>query len=93
MAGEPEVQVSQFLDEYGVGSFHFKLLFWTVLLALVDGYDIGAIAFAAPSLIKEWHLAPKRPQVGTQRQQFRRPVWIADLRLDRRPLWPQIGAY
>ncbi len=58
MAGEPEVQVSQFLDEYGVGSFHFKLLFWTVLLALVDGYDIGAIAFAAPSLIKEWHLAP-----------------------------------
>src|ERR1700722_10086529 len=58
MAGEPEVQVSQFLDEYGVGSFHFKLLFWTGLLALVDGYDIGAIAFAAPSLIKEWHLAP-----------------------------------
>src|SRR5580698_4762379 len=58
MTGEPEVQVSQFLDEYGVGSFHFKLLFWTVLLALVDGYDIGAIAFAAPSLIKEWHLVP-----------------------------------
>ena len=58
MAGEPQVQVSQFLDEYGVGSFHFKLLFWTVLLALVDGYDIGAIAFAVPSLIKEWHVAP-----------------------------------
>ena len=59
MAGEPEVQVSQFLDEYGVGTFHFKLLFWTVLLAFVDGYDIGAVAFAAPSLIKEWHVAPK----------------------------------
>src|SRR6202041_2689832 len=59
MAGEPEVQVSQFLDEYGVGSFHYKLLFWTVLLALVDGYDIGAVAFAAPSLIKEWHVAPR----------------------------------
>jgi AAHS family 4-hydroxybenzoate transporter-like MFS transporter len=25
---------------------------------MIDGYDIGAIAFAAPSLIKEWHLAP-----------------------------------
>jgi MFS transporter, AAHS family, 4-hydroxybenzoate transporter len=59
MAGEPEVQVSQFLDEYGVGSFHYKLLFWTVLMALIDGYDIGAVAFAAPSLIREWHVAPK----------------------------------
>jgi len=59
MAGEPEVQVSHFLDEYGVGSFHYKLLFWTVLMALIDGYDIGAVAFAAPSLIREWHVAPK----------------------------------
>ncbi len=59
MAGQAEVQVSHFLDEYGVGSFHYKLLFWTVLMALIDGYDIGAIAFAAPSLIREWHIAPK----------------------------------
>ena len=59
MAGESKVQVSQFLDEYGVGSFHYKLLFWTVLMALIDGYDIGAVAFAAPSLIREWHIAPK----------------------------------
>jgi AAHS family 4-hydroxybenzoate transporter-like MFS transporter len=59
MAGEPEVQVSHFLDEYGVGSFHFKLLFWSVLVAFIDGYDIGAIAFAVPSLIREWHVAPK----------------------------------
>jgi MFS transporter, AAHS family, 4-hydroxybenzoate transporter len=59
MAGEAKVQVSQFLDEYGVGSFHYKLLFWTVLMALIDGYDIGAVAFAAPSLIREWHIAPK----------------------------------
>jgi MFS transporter, AAHS family, 4-hydroxybenzoate transporter len=59
MAGEPEVYVSRFLDEYGVGSFHYKLLFWTVLMALIDGYDIGAVAFAAPSLIHEWHIAPK----------------------------------
>ena len=59
MAGQAEVQVSHFLDEYGVGSFHYKLLFWTVLMALIDGYDIGAVAFAAPSLIREWHIAPK----------------------------------
>jgi MFS transporter, AAHS family, 4-hydroxybenzoate transporter len=60
MAGEPEVRVSYFLDEYGLGSFHIKLLIWSVLIAIIDGYDIGAIAFAAPHLIQEWHIAPKQ---------------------------------
>src|SRR5580693_5627796 len=58
MADAAEVQVSHFLDEYGVGSFQIKLIAWSVLIAFIDGYDIGAIAFAAPSLIKEWHVAP-----------------------------------
>src|SRR5271166_2418394 len=59
MAGEAAVQVSHFLDEHGVGTFQIKLIFWSILIALIDGYDIGAIAFAAPSLIREWHVAPK----------------------------------
>ena len=59
MAGEVEVQVSHFLDEHGVGTFQIKLIFWSILIALIDGYDIGAIAFAAPHLIREWHVAPK----------------------------------
>src|SRR5215470_16973716 len=59
MAGEAEVQVSHFLDEHGVGAFQIKLILWSILIALIDGYDIGAIAFAAPSLIREWHVAPK----------------------------------
>src|SRR5215475_1092607 len=59
MAGEAEVQVSHFLDEHGVGAFQIKLIFWSVLIAFIDGYDIGAIAFAAPHLIREWHVAPK----------------------------------
>src|ERR1700751_1566038 len=59
MAGEAEVQVSHFLDEHGVGAFQLKLIFWSILIALIDGYDIGAIAFAAPSLIREWHVSPK----------------------------------
>jgi AAHS family 4-hydroxybenzoate transporter-like MFS transporter len=59
MAGEPEVQVSHLLDEHGLGSFQIKLIFWSVLIALIDGYDIGAIAFAAPHLIQEWHVEPK----------------------------------
>jgi MFS transporter, AAHS family, 4-hydroxybenzoate transporter len=59
MAGQAEVQVSHFLDEYGVGAFQVKLIFWSVLIAMIDGYDIGAIAFAAPHLIADWHVPPK----------------------------------
>src|SRR6204780_5099031 len=59
MAGDGEVQVSDFLGHPGLGAFQIKLIIWSVLLAMIDGYDIGAIAFAAPSLIKEWHIAPK----------------------------------
>jgi MFS transporter, AAHS family, 4-hydroxybenzoate transporter len=58
MADTAEVQVSHFLDQHGLGAFQIKLIIWSVLLAMIDGYDIGAIAFAAPSLIKEWHVAP-----------------------------------
>src|ERR1700724_324526 len=58
MADAAEVQVSHFLDQPGLGAFQIKLIIWPVLLAMIDGYDIGAIAFAAPSLIKEWNLAP-----------------------------------
>jgi len=57
--GAPQVQVSQFLDQYGVGAFKIKLMVWSVLIAMIDGYDIGAIAFAAPHLVADWHVSPK----------------------------------
>src|SRR6476646_4478086 len=52
------VQVSRLLDQRGLSSFHFNLIFWCVLLSLIDGYDIAAIAFAAPHLVREWGLKP-----------------------------------
>jgi AAHS family 4-hydroxybenzoate transporter-like MFS transporter len=59
MAGETEVQVSHLLDEHGLGAFQIKLILWSTLIAFIDGYDIGAIAFAAPHLIQAWHVPPK----------------------------------
>jgi MFS transporter, AAHS family, 4-hydroxybenzoate transporter len=59
MASTTEIQVSRFLDEYGLGSFQIKLIIWSVVMAVIDGYDFSAIAFAAPHLIREWHIAPK----------------------------------
>jgi AAHS family 4-hydroxybenzoate transporter-like MFS transporter len=52
------VQVSRLLDRRGLSSFHYNLIFWCVLLSLIDGYDIAAIAFAAPHLVREWGLKP-----------------------------------
>lgn len=58
MAEQPVVEVSRLLDQRGLCSFHYNLIFWSVLLSLIDGYDIAAIAFAAPHLIREWGLKP-----------------------------------
>ncbi len=58
MADRPIVQVSRLLDERGVSSFQIKLIVWSVFMVLIDGYDITAIAFAAPSLSKEWGVPP-----------------------------------
>ncbi|HLH88680.1 MAG TPA: MFS transporter [Xanthobacteraceae bacterium] len=56
MAGEADVQVSRLLDEHGLGAFQIKLIAWSTLIAYIDGYDIGAVAFAAPHLIQAWHV-------------------------------------
>ena len=54
MANQPEVQVSRLLDERGLSSFQIKLLIWSFFIVLIDGYDIAAIAFAAPHLVRAW---------------------------------------
>jgi MFS transporter, AAHS family, 4-hydroxybenzoate transporter len=56
---DPTVDVSRFVDEQKVGAFHVKLLILSFFIALFDGYDIGAAAFAAPSWIKAWGLASR----------------------------------
>jgi AAHS family 4-hydroxybenzoate transporter-like MFS transporter len=58
MADQSVVPVSRLLDERGLSSFQIKLIIWSFFIVLIDGYDIAAIAFAAPSLAKEWALKP-----------------------------------
>jgi MFS transporter, AAHS family, 4-hydroxybenzoate transporter len=58
MTDQSVIQVSRLLDERGLSSFQIKLLIWSLFIVLIDGYDIAAIAFAAPSLAKEWALKP-----------------------------------
>jgi AAHS family 4-hydroxybenzoate transporter-like MFS transporter len=54
MTDQPEIHVSRLLDERGLSPFQIRVLIWSILIALIDGYDIGAIAFAAPHLVASW---------------------------------------
>ena len=56
------VDISRILDEQKVGAFHIQLLILSFLITMFDGYDIGAAAFAGPSLIREWGL--RGPELG-----------------------------
>src|SRR3954469_8687076 len=59
MAEQPVVQVSRLLNERGLSSFQIKLIAWSFFIVLIDGYDIGAIAFAAPHLVRAWGISPR----------------------------------
>jgi MFS transporter, AAHS family, 4-hydroxybenzoate transporter len=59
MADEQLVPVSRLLDERGLSSFQIKLLVWSIFIVFIDGYDIGAIAFAAPVLVKSFAVEPR----------------------------------
>jgi MFS transporter, AAHS family, 4-hydroxybenzoate transporter len=54
MTEQAVVQVSRLLDERGLSAFQIKLIIWSLFIVLIDGYDIGAIAFAAPHLVTAW---------------------------------------
>jgi AAHS family 4-hydroxybenzoate transporter-like MFS transporter len=50
------VDVSQLLDERGMSRFNVWLVIFAFFIVLFDGYDITAMGFAAPLLIKAWHI-------------------------------------
>ena len=57
-AEQAVVPVSRLLDERGLSSFQIKLIVWSFFIVLIDGYDIAAIAFAAPHLVRSWGVPP-----------------------------------
>jgi MFS transporter, AAHS family, 4-hydroxybenzoate transporter len=56
------VDISKILDDQKIGPFQIQLLILSFLVMMIDGYDIGAAAFAGPSLIREWGL--RGPELG-----------------------------
>lgn len=53
------VDVSALIDQRKVTWFNWSLVIFSFFVILFDGYDIGAVSFAGPHLIREWHFAPQ----------------------------------
>ena len=52
------LQIEELVDGQKFGRFNINLLLWSFLAMISDGYDIAALASAAPALARTWHLAP-----------------------------------
>ena len=51
-----KIDVERLIDDQKVGAFTVRLLVLAVLALVIDGYDVQIMPFAAPSLLKAWHL-------------------------------------
>ena len=58
MAAAGTIDLAPIIDRQKIGAFHIQLIVVAFIVVMVDGYDIGAAAIAAPALIREWHIAP-----------------------------------
>lgn len=54
--GQSPVDVTQLLDERGMSRFNMGLVAFMFLIVLFAGYNISLMGFAAPLLIKAWHI-------------------------------------
>jgi MFS transporter, AAHS family, 4-hydroxybenzoate transporter len=46
------------LENQRIGGLQIRVAVLCTLVQICDGYDLNAVAWAVPSLIREWHLAP-----------------------------------
>lgn len=56
MAGR-SIDVEALIDDQKFSAFQLRVLALAVLALVIDGYDVQIMPFAAPSLLKAWHLS------------------------------------
>jgi AAHS family 4-hydroxybenzoate transporter-like MFS transporter len=50
------VDVGRLVDEQPIRAFHIKLVILLFFVLISDGFDLQAIGYAAPGLVKLWHI-------------------------------------
>ena len=48
--------IDRLVDDQNIGRFNISLLVWCFLAMWADGYEISAMSFAAPELVRQWHV-------------------------------------
>jgi len=56
MAQAQTIDISALIDDRKVTWFNWSLVIFSFFVILFDGYDIGAISFAGPHMLREWNL-------------------------------------
>lgn len=51
------VDVSRLIDEHKPGRFAVMVILSLWAIMFTDGYELSALSFAAPSIVKEWHIS------------------------------------
>jgi MFS transporter, AAHS family, 4-hydroxybenzoate transporter len=57
MATQAKVNVAELVDSSKVGSFHISIGVLCGMCLMIDGFDVQAMGYAAPALIRDWALA------------------------------------
>ena len=66
MAASDQVQIGGQIggqidgQEQGLSGFRIQAVFCAITINLLDGFDVLAISFAAPSIPAQWALSPER---------------------------------
>jgi MFS transporter, AAHS family, 4-hydroxybenzoate transporter len=58
MADVPRSTIETALETQPIGALQIRVAAICILIQMCDGYDVGSIGWAVPSLTHAWHLAP-----------------------------------
>jgi AAHS family 4-hydroxybenzoate transporter-like MFS transporter len=65
MAAAQTIDVARIIDDRPMDGFMWALLIWSFFIISFDGYDISAIAYAGPLVIRAWGVTAPGPFMGT----------------------------
>src|SRR5687767_11334153 len=57
-AGAGKINLSEFVDNSRLGSVQWGVFTLCLLTLIMDGFDVQALGYTAPAIIREWGVAP-----------------------------------
>jgi AAHS family 4-hydroxybenzoate transporter-like MFS transporter len=59
MRTSTQVNVTETIDNSGIGTFQIGLFVLCALCLIMDGFDVQAVGYVGPALIREWHITAR----------------------------------